>query len=103
MVPDGVQTLIGSLETVPCPSDHFDVAFAVEVIERVANLEASVAELIRVTRPGGQVIIIGKPQHRWGWTSCPPWERWPDGEYIRLLVGKGCTSAYVSAESFPVQ
>jgi malonyl-CoA O-methyltransferase len=103
MVPDGVQTLVGSLETVPCPSDHFAVAFAVEVIEQVANLEASVAELIRVTRPGGQVIIIGKPQHRWGWTSCPPWERWPDGEYIRLLLEMGCDSVCVSAVSFADQ
>src|SRR5260370_19035225 len=102
-LPAGVQGLCGSAEAVPCPSDGFDVAYSVEAIERCANLEASVAELIRVTRPGGWVVIIGKPQSRWGWIDSLAWERWPDAEYIRLLLSLGCDNVSASPVSFADQ
>jgi ubiquinone/menaquinone biosynthesis C-methylase UbiE len=44
-------------ERLPFPSDRFDVALAVTVILHVAAPGRAVAELVRVTRPGGRVAL----------------------------------------------
>ncbi|HEV2459305.1 MAG TPA: methyltransferase domain-containing protein [Ktedonobacterales bacterium] len=89
-LPADMQGLQGALEAVPCPDESCDVAFSVEAIEQSANVEAALAELVRITRPGGWVVIVGKPQSHWGWTDSLAWERWPDAEYLRLLLSLGC-------------
>lgn len=95
-VPAEIQCLEGSLESVPCPDDSFDVVFSVEAIEHSPNPEAAVAEMIRVARPGGWVLVIDKQQSHWGRKVCPPWERWPDVIALKKLLCKGCDN--VSAE-----
>lgn len=63
----------------PFDDDHFDVTVAVTVCEFAAHPAQVIAELVRVTRPGG-IVVIGS-LHRsspWGWWnhrefSAPPW------------------------------
>jgi arsenite methyltransferase len=42
----------------PYPDDHFDAAVSTQVYEYVADILAALAELYRVTRPGGRVVVL---------------------------------------------
>lgn len=88
--PAGIDAREGSLESVPCPDDSFDVVFAVEAIEHAASVESAIAEMLRLARPGGRIIIIDKQQSHWGKLDCPSWERWPEAEHLRRLLAQGC-------------
>ena len=45
-------------ETLPFASDSFDFVFSNEVIEHVADDRQAVAEMVRVTRPNGRILIF---------------------------------------------
>lgn len=73
--------LIGDVHQLPFPDDHFDATFAVTVCEFSADPAATIAELARVTRPAGHVLV-GSLNRRspWGWWNRhqfddPPWDQ----------------------------
>nr|HID13768.1 class I SAM-dependent methyltransferase [Anaerolineae bacterium] len=45
-------------ERLPFPDAGFDVVFSHEVLEHVADDRAGVAEMVRVTRPGGRIVVF---------------------------------------------
>jgi SAM-dependent methyltransferase len=45
-------------EHLPFPDATFDVIFSHEVLEHVADEGACVAEMVRVTRPGGRIVVF---------------------------------------------
>ena len=45
-------------EELPFPDDYFDGVWMNEVFEHVANEERSLAELRRVLRPGGILVLL---------------------------------------------
>ncbi len=45
-------------ERLPFPDAAFDVVFSHEVLEHVADDRACVAEMVRVTRPGGRIVVF---------------------------------------------
>lgn len=49
---------VAPAESLPYKSDYFDVVFLHEVIEHVLDDRKAVAEAVRVTRPGGQVVVF---------------------------------------------
>ena len=49
---------VAAAEALPYPAHSFDVTLANEVIEHVADDQAAAAEMVRVTRPGGRVVIF---------------------------------------------
>jgi malonyl-CoA O-methyltransferase len=85
-VPAGIRTLEGSPERIPCPDDSFDVVFCAEGIEHSANLRVAVAEMIRVARPGGEVVLV----HGRGRADRPAWASPPQAALLRKLLNKGC-------------
>jgi len=89
-VPAGIKRIQGSLESIPGPDNTFDVVFSVEAIEHSVDLERATAEMIRVTRPGGWVVVIDKQKAHWGRLVCPPWESWPDAEQLKQLLMQRC-------------
>lgn len=89
-VPAEIEQLEGYLEQVPCPDNRFDVVFSVEAIEHSANVDAAVKEMIRIAKPGGWVIIVDKQKSAWGRLTCPPWEHWPEAEYVAELLNADC-------------
>jgi len=50
--------LSGAGERLPFPSDFFDLILSNEVIEHVENDRQSVAEMVRVLKPGGRIILF---------------------------------------------
>ena len=57
-VPDNVHLQQGDVEALPFPDDHFDrmsVAFGIRNFE---HLEQGLAEMHRVLRPGGKMVIL---------------------------------------------
>jgi len=65
----------------PYPDDHFDVVVSIEVVEHIENHFVFLHELMRITRPGGRVIIttpnVMSLSSRWhfflfGYDDCAP-------------------------------
>jgi len=49
---------VGAGEFLPYPANHFDLLLSHEVIEHVHDDQAAVAEMVRVLKPGGRIIIF---------------------------------------------
>ncbi len=45
-------------ERLPFPDAAFDIVFSHEVLEHVADDRACAAEMVRVTRPGGRIVVF---------------------------------------------
>jgi malonyl-CoA O-methyltransferase len=95
-VPAGVRAVQGFQENIPCPEAAFDVAFSVQTIEHSANIQAAVEELLRVTKPGGWIVIVHGKRIQWG-QSRTPWIREPSAAWMSRWLGRGCD--HVTAES----
>ncbi|MCP2253396.1 Methyltransferase domain-containing protein [Prauserella aidingensis] len=58
-VPDGAAatTVAGDALRLPFPDGAFDCVIASEILEHVPDDERAIAELVRVARPGGSVVV----------------------------------------------
>ena len=56
---------LAAAETLPFASARFDLVYCYSAIEHVASVEASVSEMIRVTRPEG-IVYVHTP-NAWSW------------------------------------
>ncbi len=54
----GVETVEAFAESIPLPSDGFDYVTCRLASHHFGNIEAAMAELQRITRPGGRVVVI---------------------------------------------
>jgi ubiquinone/menaquinone biosynthesis C-methylase UbiE len=99
-VPSGIATAPGTLENIPHPDGRFDVVFAVEAIEHSVAPMRAVSEMLRVTAPGGWVVIVDKHRGAWGRMECPPWERWPDAAEMSERLRDDCDDVSAVNVSF---
>jgi len=53
----GLKVVQGSLTDVPLPSASFDVVYSMKVLAHVPPIEQAVAELARLVRPGGHLLL----------------------------------------------
>jgi ubiquinone/menaquinone biosynthesis C-methylase UbiE len=60
----------GNAEALPFPDGSFDVAMSSTVIQRV-DADRMVAEMVRVTKPGGRVAIVGHAHDMPRWVNLP--------------------------------
>ena len=89
---DAFTTVLGDTVWLPCPADRmprrslarllclpfadgaFDVTYSSNVLEHVPDPEGMVAEMVRVTRPGGTVVVSWTPWlSPWGGHETSPW------------------------------
>jgi ubiquinone/menaquinone biosynthesis C-methylase UbiE len=47
----------GSLTHVPVPAESFDLVYSMKVLAHIPPIEAAIAELTRITRPGGHLLL----------------------------------------------
>lgn len=59
-------------ESMPFKDGHFDVVTSFNSLDHVANLEQTIAEIVRVTKPGGTFILLTDVGHKP--TPCEPVE-----------------------------
>jgi ubiquinone/menaquinone biosynthesis C-methylase UbiE len=60
----------GSAEELPYPEHHFDVTWSSTVIQRV-DADRMLAEMVRVTKPGGRVAVLGHAHDMPQWINLP--------------------------------
>ncbi|MGD8859633.1 MAG: class I SAM-dependent methyltransferase [Myxococcales bacterium] len=52
-----LNVVLGSASALPFPDDSFDLVCSFKVLAHVPDIRAAVADIARVTRPGGQMIL----------------------------------------------
>ncbi len=60
---DNVQLVEGPLEALPLPADHVDLALCTLVLHHVPQPAAALAEVARVLRPGGRLVLLDMDAH----------------------------------------
>jgi ubiquinone/menaquinone biosynthesis C-methylase UbiE len=89
-VPRGIGTCAGSMTALPFQSGAFDCAYATESLEHAVDIEKAIAEMCRVVKPGGRIVIIDKNAEHWGRLKTPEWEKWFDRKELEGLLRKHC-------------
>lgn len=89
-VPAGIHTRAGSMTELPFAGSTFDCAYATESLEHAVDTERAVAELCRVVKPGGRLLIIDKNVEQWGRLRTPEWERWFGRKELERLLRRHC-------------
>jgi ubiquinone/menaquinone biosynthesis C-methylase UbiE len=89
-VPSGIRPCAGSMTQLPFRSESFHCVYATESLEHAVDLEAAVAEICRVAKPGARIVIIDKNQEQWGRLKTPPWEKWLGRKQMERLLAKRC-------------
>ncbi len=74
-----VEFIEGSAEALPFPDERFDLAFSSTVIQRV-NAEKMLSEMVRVTKLGGRVAVLGHAH------DMPRWINLPLGETLKAKI-----------------
>lgn len=67
---------IGSLTCIPYESNRFELVYVCEALEHAISLQAALRELYRIVKPGGQLVIIDKPEEKLGQLEIEEWEQW---------------------------
>jgi ubiquinone/menaquinone biosynthesis C-methylase UbiE len=89
-VPENIHRCSGSMTSLPFSNGVFDCAYATESLEHAVDIEGSVAEICRVVKSGGHIVIIDKNAEQWGRLPTPKWERWFGRKQLERLLGKHC-------------
>lgn len=82
-------TGLGSIESLPYDEGSFDVVLSTEAVSHAVNPRRAVLELVRVTRPGGHLIIIDRLS-RSGSAGHPTWLKPPDAKWLSSILRHGC-------------
>lgn len=89
-VPEGIQTRAGSMTDLPFGDGFFDHAYATESLEHAVDIEKAVAEICRVVKRGGRIVVIDKNAEHWGRLETPEWEKWFTRKELEKLFGRHC-------------
>jgi SAM-dependent methyltransferase len=55
--PAGVERVVGEAEAMPFADGSFDLVTAVNALHHVADMERTLAEMVRVLAPGGRIVV----------------------------------------------
>ena len=91
-VPKGIHACAGSMTSLPFRTESFDCAYATESLEHAVDIAGAVAEICRVVKPGGRIVIIDKNQEQWGRLQTPAWEKWFGRREMERLLARHCRS-----------
>jgi ubiquinone/menaquinone biosynthesis C-methylase UbiE len=91
-VPEGIDRAAAAMTALPISSGSCDGAYATESLEHAVDIPKAVAELCRIVKPGGRIVIIDKDIKAWGRLETPEWERWFGRGELEKLLGRHCTA-----------
>lgn len=93
-VPAGILPVAASMTALPLATSSVQAAYATESLEHAVDIEAAVAELARIVKPGGRIVIIDKNAEAWGRLKTPPWERWFGRRELERLLARHCREVF---------
>lgn len=89
-VPPEVAPCSASMTHLPFANESFDAAYATESLEHAVDIEQAVAEICRVVKRGGKIVIIDKNAGHWGRLKTPAWEKWFHQKELEKLLSRHC-------------
>jgi len=89
-VPAGIASCAGSMTSLPFRTASIDCAYATESLEHAVDIDAAIAEMCRVVKPGGRIAIIDKNKEHWGRLETPQWEKWFDRKQLERSLARHC-------------
>lgn len=92
-------------ESLPFPDDSFDLVYSNGVLHHTPNTDQVVAEIKRVLRPGGRVIVMMYAEVSWHYLEAQVWTLGLDKERLKTLSIGDIMSRYVektATESRPL-
>jgi malonyl-CoA O-methyltransferase len=95
-LPAASRAVNGNLLRLPSPDDAFDAAICVEALEHGLLPERAVAELCRIVRPGGRILIIDKVERFRGLSAHQPWERWFEPATLAAWMTRHCDDVRIT-------
>ena len=85
-----IERVAASMTALPLATQTFDGAYATESLEHAVDIPAAVAELARIVKPGGRIVIIDKNAEAWGRLKTPEWEQWFGRKELEKLLSRHC-------------
>jgi ubiquinone/menaquinone biosynthesis C-methylase UbiE len=95
-LPSAAAACSALMTSLPFATNAFDATYATESLEHAVDIDTAVAELCRVTKLGGRIVIIDKNADHWGRFKTPEWEKWFTPKELERLLSKHCSK--VSSE-----
>lgn len=89
-VPAPIAPCSATMTALPFRDGAFEAAYATESLEHAVDIERAVAEICRVVKPGGRIVVIDKNAEHWGKLKTPEWERWFHRAELEKLLGRHC-------------
>ncbi len=89
-VPKDIEPCAATMTALPFPNNAFDGAYATESLEHAVDIEKAIAEICRVVKPGGRIVIIDKNAEHWGKLKTPHWEKWFQRKELEKLLHRHC-------------
>ncbi len=89
-VPAPIHTRAGAMTQLPFADAWFDAAYATESLEHAVEIDRAIAEICRVVKPGGGIVIIDKNAEHFGRLKTPEWERWFERRALEKLLARHC-------------
>ena len=89
-VPPEVAPCSASMTHLPFANESFDAAYATESLEHAVDIEQAIAEICRVVKRGGKIVIIDKNAGHWGRLKTPAWEKWFHQKELEKLLSRHC-------------
>jgi malonyl-CoA O-methyltransferase len=89
-LPPNIEGRCGEMLNLPGADGEFDAALCVEALEHSLLPQRAIAELCRVIRPGGAILIIDKDRRRQALSNHQPWERWFTAEEVCRWLAEHC-------------
>lgn len=89
-VPPGIRSCLSTMTALPFAAASFDAAYATESLEHAVDIAGALAEICRVVKPGGRILIIDKNVEHWGKLKTPEWERWFDRREVETMLHRHC-------------
>jgi malonyl-CoA O-methyltransferase len=96
-LPPGVQGRVGSMLNLPFDEGSFDAVLCIEALEHAVRIERAVAEMSRVLKPTGQIVIVDKSIDELGVLPIEAWEQWFDPRELAALLERHGLTTSVSA------
>lgn len=85
-IPASIEKKEGILTQLPYENETFDLVYAVESLEHSIFPDNALRELLRVTKVGGEVVVVDKNKSAMGLLEIDEWEQWFENNLFEQIA-----------------